>query len=365
MSGTEAVIDITGEIGWDTDPIVFNDKVDAAVNAGCKTLTVRINSMGGYCYDGLSMGDKLETCGLHTVGVVVGSAMSMASYILECCDERVAHANATIMIHQPFAAVSGNVDEIARQSQYLLGIRDTMFEKMASRCGTTGEHLSAEHAVAQYYTAAEALAKGLIDRIENGAGATQPPQPIEKLSTPGAFGGGSIMDDAQTLKAYAMLTNEEEHNEEEEKILEEDHPVLADETSAEEREEENTETAEADESAESDPEENTLTPEGDEDEEEDDLEEEETLPQSSARHGKTKYVTAKQARAMAHRAAMQASAQVLAAVGVPLNGLPNNAGIGRPSASAVTVEQLERMSGLQRLAACAENPALMEKYLQH
>ena len=168
MAGESATLDITGVIGWDTDPMRFTDLVAQAKQAGCTSLTVRINSLGGYCYDGLAIGDCLRDCGMATTAVVIGTAQSMASYILQCCQVREAHRGATIMFHQPSAGVCGTVDEILTKAQYLCKMRDRMFDEMAARCGTTGPELSAEHQTMKIYTAEEALAKGFIDKISGG-----------------------------------------------------------------------------------------------------------------------------------------------------------------------------------------------------
>ena len=174
MAGGEAVLDITGCIGWDTEAIQFTDLVAQAKEAGCEKLTIRINSMGGYCYDGLAIGDCLRNCGMVTVGVVYGTAQSMASYILQCCTVRQAHKNATLMFHQPSAGVYGTVDELLVQAQYLCGMRDKMFEDMGARCGMSGEALSQEHMTMKMYSAEQALERGFIDEIagEGGAAST-------------------------------------------------------------------------------------------------------------------------------------------------------------------------------------------------
>lgn len=179
MSEASAVIDVTGVIGWDADAMQFNDLVDQAKQAGATALTVRINSVGGYCYDGLSMGDKLRTCGMATRGEVYGCAMSMASYLLQCCDVRVAHRNATLMFHQPSACICGTVDEMLQEATYLVGMRDRMFEQMGSRCGKSGAELSAEHMTTKYYTADQALAYGFLDAIEGEESAPTEPAPQE------------------------------------------------------------------------------------------------------------------------------------------------------------------------------------------
>ena len=175
-----AVITIEGVIGWDSSAMAFCDAVDRARKQGCTELIVRINSPGGYCADGLAMGDKLRTSGMRTIGIVIGQAASMGSYLLECCETRRMHRNGTLMFHQPSAGIFGTVDEILTEAQYLCSMRDRMFALMGSRVGQSGAEFSAQHQTAKFYAAEEALSMGLIDEItdetedDNQEGADEP-----------------------------------------------------------------------------------------------------------------------------------------------------------------------------------------------
>lgn len=178
MSGETATIELSGVIGWDMSATEFCNKVDEAKAAGASELVVKINSVGGYCYDGLAMGDALKNCGMKTRGVVCGTAQSMASYLLQMCDVREANRTATIMFHQPSAGVRGTVDEIMVQAKYLCSMRDRMFEAMGARCGKSGADLSAECQTMQMYNAEDAKAKGFLDVVTG--------EPSEKPDNAGA-----------------------------------------------------------------------------------------------------------------------------------------------------------------------------------
>ena len=178
MAGETATLTVAGCIGWDTEAVEFTDKVKEAKESGATRLVVRINSLGGYCYDGLAIGDCLKTCGMETVAEVYGTAQSMASYLVQCCTVRKAHQNATLMFHQPSAGVYGTVDEIMTQAVHLVKMRDQMFADMAARCGSTGPELSAEHQSMKIYTAEEALAKGFLDEVERGENSEAEPTPV-------------------------------------------------------------------------------------------------------------------------------------------------------------------------------------------
>ena len=222
MAGEVAVLDITGFIGWDNDPLQITDKVAEAKAAGCTKLHVRINSMGGYCYDGLAIGDALRNCGMQTVATVVGTAQSMAGYILQCCDVREANQNATLMIHQPSAGVCGTVDEIRTQAEYLCAQRDAMFEHMAARCGMTGAELSEEHKTMKMYTAQQALERGFIDRISGAEENEQETeQETEQENEPTACG---VYEYKRMAMALAMVAEPETEQETEQETEPETEP---------------------------------------------------------------------------------------------------------------------------------------------
>lgn len=181
-----AVITIEGVIGWDSSAVAFCDAVDRARKQGCTELIVRINSPGGYCADGLAMGDKLRTSGMRTVGVVIGQAASMGSYLLECCETRRMHRNGTLMFHQPSAGIFGTVDEILTEAQYLCSMRDRMFALMGSRVGQSGAEFSAQHQTAKFYAADEALSMGLIDEITDETEEDDQAEPDEAVEAEGS-----------------------------------------------------------------------------------------------------------------------------------------------------------------------------------
>ena len=185
MSGNVATLDITGTIGWDTDPVAFNSLVDQAKEAGADKLVLRINSLGGFCYPGMAIADKLESCGMVTRGEVFGTAQSMASYILVCCSERVAHKNATIMVHQPAACIAGPVDDLLEQARSCAEMRDRIMAGYGKVCGMSGEEFSAAHMTMKMYNAEEALNMGLLTAID-GEGEDETPAPATPQEEPKA-----------------------------------------------------------------------------------------------------------------------------------------------------------------------------------
>lgn len=375
MQGGSATLDISGVIGWDTDPMDFCSQVQAAKDAGCTALTVRINSCGGYCYDGLAMGDKLRACGMRTRAEVCGQAMSMASYLLQCCDERVAHPNATIMFHQPSAGVYGTVDEIAEQARYLCAMRDKMFADMAARCGTTGEAMIAAHQGMKFYTAAQALQNGMIDSIMDAATDAVPEAAAAQmpvcLALPRAKRRVVDYDPALSLlPAMQAAPGQEQEEEQEEGRDDSDAGKTA--APAEEGEDPEKDKKEKREGKpapaapphrpapeKGDESQDDETPEGGEADEDDGNDEEpDSAPVS---------LTRAKLRAVMRLAAQQGAAAALARLGVPPACLPGNGAAGSalasPPADDMTASRLDKMPAMQRLAVLESNPRLAARYL--
>lgn len=335
MAGTSATLDVTGMIGWDTTALSFTEKVQQAKEAGCTALTIRINSLGGYCYEGLAIGDCIRSCGMDVTCVVYGTAQSMGSYILMMGGHRVAHKNATIMIHQPSAGVCGTVDEIKAQSDYLLGMRDRMFEDMGKRCGMKGADLSAEHTTMKLYTADEALARGFIDEVTDPDKQDEPepaPEP-EKPEEPEQQGGRVFDYAAATMAATACAACEGETEPATE--TESTEP-----TETEPTETEPTETKPATEPA---------------------------APAEPAPEPPTESTPLTESRVAEMLA--ERDARLMAQMGVAPGALPApvNMTAAAPATAAAcpyTVEQVAKMPAMQRLAVLDANPSLAAAYKQ-
>lgn len=342
MSEAAAVIDVTGVIGWDADAMVFNDLVDQAKQAGATALTVRINSVGGYCYDGLSMGDKLRTCGMATRGEVYGCAMSMASYLLQCCETRVAHRNATLMFHQPSACICGTVDEMLQEATYLVGMRDRMFEQMASRCGKSGAELSAEHMTTKYYTADQALAYGFLDAIEGEESAPAEPAPQESPEDEPEPAAACRVFAYESGMRLAMLADEDPEEDSE------DAP-----TPQEDEQKAPQEPAEAPEDA---PADNEPT---DPDKEQDTPKESQESPAPQTNGEEDVTMTRSELEALVARR----TAEKVAAMGISVGSLAGAPATAQAGGSQYTRAELDAMPAMVRLRLLRDNPALAAYYL--
>lgn len=344
MSEGAAVIDVAGVIGWDTEAVQFNDLVDEAKNAGARELVVRINSVGGYCYDGLSMGDKLRTCGMHTRGEVCGCAMSMASYLLQCCEERVAHRNATLMFHQPSACICGTVDEMLQEATYLVGMRDIMFEQMGKRVGKTGAELSAEHMTTKYYTAEQALEYGFLDKL---AGETEGAEKTEVGAEPEEATACRVFAYDLGVRVAMMAEETEEETEE-----------TAEDPEEKDSEEEPQEPAEEPDKRE----EIEDTPETDNEQEDGKEEQEEAIPEKGDKD-EPEEERIEMTREQLEELVARRAAEKVAAMGVKPEALGSGGVMVRGTEAGYSRAELDAMPAMVRLRVLRENPSLAARYM--
>ena len=131
-------------------------------------ITLYINSPGGSVTDGFAIYDVMNLIKPDVSTVVMGSAASMAAFLL-CSGtkgKRYALPNAEIMIHQPLGG-TGLVQETNLQivAEHLAEIRAKLEGIMSKN---TGQPLAKIHVDCErdnYMSAEEALEYGLIDKI--------------------------------------------------------------------------------------------------------------------------------------------------------------------------------------------------------
>lgn len=173
-SGAVAVVDVTGVIGWDdAQCLEFADKLKAAASQGAASVTLRVNPPGGDVFSALSMYDAIRSCKLPVRAEVHGLAASAASLLCMAADTVAMSESAKFMVHQPYAGVWGNPDEIMNYAEMLVKERERMFAIYGEKCGKPWEQVSNDHKASVYYSAAEAIAYGFVDEVihdEEGTG---------------------------------------------------------------------------------------------------------------------------------------------------------------------------------------------------
>ena len=147
----------------------------AAELAGVRgALDVHINSGGGDVFDGISIGNAIRAHKGKVTTVVDGIAASIASVIAQAGQERVMAPGSMMMIHDAFGAVVGNEAEVAKFAATLGQVSNNLADVYASRSGRTAAQWRDDMRQERWYTADEAVAAGLADRVGDDAAALPP-----------------------------------------------------------------------------------------------------------------------------------------------------------------------------------------------
>jgi ATP-dependent protease ClpP protease subunit len=162
------VYDDIGEGGWFSEGLTA--KAFAASLAAVKgPLDVHINSYGGDVGDGLAIAATIRGHKGTKRTVVDGFAASIASVIVQAGDERVMQPGSMLMVHDALSACVGNAADMKETAEFLDKHSDNLASIYADRAGGTSQQWRDTMQKDTWYTAEEAVAAGLADRIGDEA----------------------------------------------------------------------------------------------------------------------------------------------------------------------------------------------------
>lgn len=173
LDNQAAEVMIYGVIGEDfwSDSVTAKNAVAAidAITAGA--ITVRINSPGGSVADGVTIHNALRLHGAKITTRIEGQAASIAGLIAMAGDEVQCFANASLMVHAPWAYAAGNASQFREYADVLDKLASSMATSYARKTGKGSEHALAlmSDGKDHFYTAEEAVAEGFVDTILGGA----------------------------------------------------------------------------------------------------------------------------------------------------------------------------------------------------
>jgi len=164
------VFDDIGEGSWFSEGLTAKDF--AAQLAGVKgPLDVHINSYGGDVGQGIAIGNTIRSYKGFKRTVVDGMAASIASVIAQAGDERVVEPGSMTFVHDAWGGCTGNAADMAKTAADLNKHSDNLAEIYASRAGGTTQHWRDVMQAETWYTAEEAVAAGLADKVGTGQAA--------------------------------------------------------------------------------------------------------------------------------------------------------------------------------------------------
>jgi ATP-dependent Clp protease, protease subunit len=132
-----------------------------------KDISIYINCPGGSIYSGLAIYDTMQFIKPDIQTICVGIAMSMGSMLLTggAKGKRFALPNSRLLIHQPSAGFEGQSSDIEIHAREVLKIRGRIDEVYAQHTGQTIEQVHSDMERDRFFTAAQAVDYGLIDRV--------------------------------------------------------------------------------------------------------------------------------------------------------------------------------------------------------
>ena len=147
---------------------------DLKALAGAKTLTIRMNSVGGDAGVSILIHNRLRELaakGMALTCIVDGVAMSGGSLIMSACDTVVVNPASIVMIHKCWSSLWGgyNADELKE----LVAKNEAWDKAQVSiykrKCGLSDMVISNMMAKTTYMTGAEAVEKGFADKLLENA----------------------------------------------------------------------------------------------------------------------------------------------------------------------------------------------------
>ncbi len=128
---------------------------------------IYIHSPGGSVTCGIGVYDAMNYVESEVTTICVGTAVSMASFILAGGDrgKRIAFPHSRIMIHQPEGGSQGQASEVLFDSEEVRRIRRQVGRIYAERTGQNLSRISRDMDRDQFMSAREAKEYGLVDEI--------------------------------------------------------------------------------------------------------------------------------------------------------------------------------------------------------
>lgn len=166
---------------WTGEPIegsfIVQDEIladiDKAIQAGARTLNLKINSLGGDVGVSITIHNRLRELsqkGITLNCTVDGVAMSGGSLIMCACDNVTVHSSSLVMIHKCWSYIWGgyNADELRALATVHDAWDKAAVEIYKRKCGLTDTVISHMMSDTTYMVGKEAVEKGFANEISEG-----------------------------------------------------------------------------------------------------------------------------------------------------------------------------------------------------
>jgi ATP-dependent Clp endopeptidase proteolytic subunit ClpP len=141
--------------------VIAQDIVQEMKDLDVSTITLHINSPGGFVFDGMAIYNLFKQHKAEVTVKIDGLAASIASVIAMAGDKIEIADNAQIMIHDPMTFIMGNSDELKREAEVLDNIKETIITTYKHHSSLEREELASLMSGEKWFLADEAIEAGL------------------------------------------------------------------------------------------------------------------------------------------------------------------------------------------------------------
>lgn len=131
-------------------------------------ITVRLNSPGGEVHEAVAIANMLAGHPARITVQVDALAASAASYLLVRGDEAVVRPDSEVMIHDAWGIAMGPAADMHKAGDDLDRVSGTLAAAYARKAGGDAADWRTAMLAETWYTADEAVAAGLADRLDDG-----------------------------------------------------------------------------------------------------------------------------------------------------------------------------------------------------
>ncbi|WP_229401925.1 head maturation protease, ClpP-related [Micromonospora okii] len=132
-------------------------------------IRLHLNSPGGDVFEGVAMANVLRQHRARVTVMVDGLAASAGTVVAMAGDEIVMGVGSQMMIHDAWGVCVGNAADMEQMARMLASTSDSIASTYAARAGGTTEDWRTLMREETWYTADEAVAAGLADRVATEA----------------------------------------------------------------------------------------------------------------------------------------------------------------------------------------------------
>lgn len=163
--GSAATVYLYGVVGSYWDGLSAGEIVRQIKDLDVEQLDLHIHSPGGSAFDGIAIFNAFRNHPAKVVVTVDGIAASAASVIAMAGDEIIMSPGSQMMIHDAWLLTIGNAAELREDADWLDKQSQNIAGIYAHRAGGKADDWRASMLAETWYTAEEAVAAGLADKV--------------------------------------------------------------------------------------------------------------------------------------------------------------------------------------------------------